>query len=543
MSTTTQRLGLFKYDTVADSAVPFNIDDALNYNWDILDEKIRSGRNIGELVYSSLPLTDAGLHLLDGSLILGEGIYQEFVDYMAELYDETAVIGYKSNVTKIGSLTDDNGVLSGFSTSNYGNIGNFPGNTASYEIVIKFMTSNVSSTEIFLGHNTPGSSSAYYTPQLRISNTKLCTYGPTNAGIVGTTTLLANTWYWAKVKWNGTQKELWLSTDGQTFTSEGTISVSTSLTGGTLLIGNGTGESSLAPFTQGTIDLKESYIDINGERWWTGAEAIKPMFCTEEQWQTSVNNYGVCGKFVYDSVNDTVRLPKITGMIEGTVDINALGNLIEAGLPNITGETDLAPNAGFRSDFTATGAYYKSTSVSYSTNFTNSSSGNKLGFKASRSNAIYGNSDTVQPQTIQCFVYIVVAQSIKSDYQIDIEEIIQDLNGKVDKGDLTEVQCVVESYQNGTSGYRVWSDGYCEQWGYINRSSSGGSATAQVTFLKPYKDTNWHGVCSGLSSGGNAWGNTGFNKPTSTTQGIISEWITGTGTFNDIFWITGGYII
>ena len=40
-------------------------------------------------------------------------------------------------------------------------------------------------------------------------------------------------------------------------------------------------------------------------------------FCTEAQWQASVSQYGVCGKFVYDSVNNTVRLPKITGFIEG----------------------------------------------------------------------------------------------------------------------------------------------------------------------------------------------------------------------------------
>ena len=60
------------------------------------------------------------------------------------------------------------------------------------------------------------------------------------------------------------------------------------------------------------------------------------LFETEANWQTSVTNYGVCGKFVYDSENNTVRLPKITGFIEGTTDVTALGDLIEAGLPNIT---------------------------------------------------------------------------------------------------------------------------------------------------------------------------------------------------------------
>ena len=40
-----------------------------------------SSRNIGEVVQSTLPLVDAGLHLLDGSLIRGNGVYSDFVRY------------------------------------------------------------------------------------------------------------------------------------------------------------------------------------------------------------------------------------------------------------------------------------------------------------------------------------------------------------------------------------------------------------------------------------------------------------------------------
>ena len=47
------------------------------------------------------------------------------------------------------------------------------------------------------------------------------------------------------------------------------------------------------------------------------------LFDTEADWQASVTTYGVCGKFVYDSINNTVRLPKITGFIEGTTDVTA----------------------------------------------------------------------------------------------------------------------------------------------------------------------------------------------------------------------------
>lgn len=37
MSTTTENLGLFKYNTVADASTPFSITNALNNNWDEID--------------------------------------------------------------------------------------------------------------------------------------------------------------------------------------------------------------------------------------------------------------------------------------------------------------------------------------------------------------------------------------------------------------------------------------------------------------------------------------------------------------------------
>ena len=38
MSTTTSNYGLFKYDTTVDAQAAFNINNALNNNWDLLDQ-------------------------------------------------------------------------------------------------------------------------------------------------------------------------------------------------------------------------------------------------------------------------------------------------------------------------------------------------------------------------------------------------------------------------------------------------------------------------------------------------------------------------
>ena len=53
-------------------------------------------------------------------------------------------------------------------------------------------------------------------------------------------------------------------------------------------------------------------------------------------------------------------------------------------------------------------------------------------------NSIYGKSNTVQPQTIKGYYYIVIATSTKTDIQVDIDEIATDLNGKADT-DLTNI--------------------------------------------------------------------------------------------------------
>ena len=155
------------------------------------------------------------------------------------------------------------------------------------------------------------------------------------------------------------------------------------------------------------------------------------LFATESDWQSSVSQYGVCGKFVYDSVSNTVRLPKITGIVEGIINPTLLGNLVEAGLPNITGTlvefghgTGSASTSGaFRTTYTSQAGSASGSGLSY----------HDTTFDASRSSSIYGNSSTVQPQTIKVLYYIIVATSTKTDIEVDIDEIATDLNNKVDK--------------------------------------------------------------------------------------------------------------
>ena len=160
-------------------------------------------------------------------------------------------------------------------------------------------------------------------------------------------------------------------------------------------------------------------------------DASLSYFTTEADWQNSVSKYGSCGKFVYDSENNTVRLPKIVGFIEGASGVSALGGLTQAGLPNITG----AINPAWETDIprVATGAFR------YTTNTANNEVPNPPArggvvwdFDASRSNSIYGKSSTVQPQSIKVLYYIVLANDVKNTLQVDIDEILSDLANKAD---------------------------------------------------------------------------------------------------------------
>ena len=185
-------------------------------------------------------------------------------------------------------------------------------------------------------------------------------------------------------------------------------------------------------------------------------------FATEEDWQASVSSYGVCAKYVYNSVDNTVRLPKITGLIEGTVDTNALGQLVEAGLPALTvnsggihthtrGTMEIsgsgiggAYGGSYTGAFT-TGALinsrvdYNGSNVTDTVNFYFNASRSWSGQTSengehshSLSGRGLGNSNTVQPQTVKAFVYVVVATSVKEDIVVDIDNIATDLNAKAD---------------------------------------------------------------------------------------------------------------
>ncbi len=186
------------------------------------------------------------------------------------------------------------------------------------------------------------------------------------------------------------------------------------------------------------------------------------IFLSQSEWDLTVEEYGECGKFVYNSENKSVRLPKINGIIEGTTDSSILGDLIKAGLPahthtrgsmNITGtiygSSDSITQTWGEGIGDRTGAFSSSTVMNGKSISDGNGTNTKLvnlvfnaanSWTGSTSTPDYSTevevTTTVQPQTIKAFVYIVIATSSKTDIQVDIDNIATDLNGKADKEEL-----------------------------------------------------------------------------------------------------------
>ena len=70
------------------------------------------------------------------------------------------------------------------------------------------------------------------------------------------------------------------------------------------------------------------------------ADPTANIWTDEATWQASVTNTGSCGKFVYDSVANTLRLPKYDARyLKSTLSASDLGDLVNAKAPNIKGDT------------------------------------------------------------------------------------------------------------------------------------------------------------------------------------------------------------
>lgn len=199
---------------------------------------------------------------------------------------------------------------------------------------------------------------------------------------------------------------------------------------------------------QGGLYSRLAYPDL-----WEWVQKQTGYLKAESEWQElAVSNGGNVPFYSKGDGSTTFRVPALKCWVKGANSISEVGGYLAAGLPNIEGQS---------------------------------------GLDASLSNPIYGNSDTVQPPSIVGLWCVKAYGTVTNVGSTDVVNISTGLAQAETRISALENHgagaTVVESYRNGTKWYRVWSDGWIEQGGQLNKN-----ATQTVTLLKPFVDAQYH---------------------------------------------------
>ena len=196
------------------------------------------------------------------------------------------------------------------------------------------------------------------------------------------------------------------------------------------------------------------------------------------------------------------RVPSINGWVKGASSLEEVGSYLEAGLPNIEGSSEW--NIFIPEDYT-TGAFSRSDGHSGRLTGSLTTPNYALNFDASRSNPIYGASDTVQPPSIVGMWLVQAFGTVSNIGNQDIADVSAGLTRVENKMDeYTENVAyvdsfVVESWRDGTEWYRVWSNGVVEQGGQTETTK--GTTERTVTLYKSYADKDYSVIPSSYSGG------------------------------------------
>lgn len=445
--------------------------------------------------------------------------YEDFYNKCLEEYNNSSSVKtyIKSNITRAGSLIDNKGVLRGFSASNYATIPNiFTPASQSWEIVVKAKTSDLSAINNILGAHTAFKTGAV----LYIDSSKLnialssngTSYNIVAVGkAIGTHTLSADTIYYFKLEFTGTAYNVYYSTNGTSWTLDITVTSSVAIVQSEAWsLGGGVIGGTSGYYNTASVDLNGSYIKLNGKNWWNGVDNLEYKkhsnghlfyaITNKSKVDEYFNLYGSAWLYGVDEANKRILLPRNDYFEQVTAKSAEVGKTVEAGLPNITGTLANTYDSNATGQ---TGAFYNGNIVangSFGFDGNSHDCARATHLDASRSNSIYGASNTVQPNAVKKLLYICVGNTTNYEGITDVvnqgmsilEQVNQGIESRIESrikldGSNAEFPYITETYVNGTSWYRVYSDGWCEQGG----GTSGEGSALTATLLKNYVDTNY----------------------------------------------------
>ena len=250
------------------------------------------------------------------------------------------------------------------------------------------------------------------------------------------------------------------------------------------------------------------------------------------------NATGVAWYYVIDLNNKRFKLPRTKFAETGLRD--TVGNYVTPGLPNITGDfynkynnTDIM----FGNQSVGSGALKLKDRGSFKV-CTNSSgtvaNSGSLQLDASESNAIYGNSTTVQPPATQMYLYFYVGEFTQTALENTAGITAEQLNDKVDVGHQ------VIAFQAPTAGnnytwYRKYADGWVEMGGKYTVTAFDTDET--VTLPVTMADTNYT-----VLTNSNVGGKCSSGGASSTTQIKVQAHSFSGTTLPNITWRVEGMV-
>lgn len=182
--------------------------------------------------------------------------------------------------------------------------------------------------------------------------------------------------------------------------------------------------------------------------------------------------------FVLDTANETFRLPIKVKLASGKA---VIGNGMSLGLTN----GNNAINYGVGSSGSANYLLPYTSLYGKMINSSPSLSGDGT------TRGVYGittdpTKSGIETSDSDLYLYFYVGETVQNANLINAGRIEEKIVSCITRFDCPAY--ITETYVNGASGYNIYSNGYCEQWG---QASISGNSSASVALLKTFKNTNY----------------------------------------------------
>ena len=233
------------------------------------------------------------------------------------------------NVSKVGScVIDKNGIASNFGNNSYVTFGKLNAGDNPWEMVFKVKYKEHSGFQRFCGPSSRNPKNLLIAAE---DTNKLSLYISTNGSEWNIsrndskTTLVNDTTYYIKALFNGTNYILLLSTDGINYNEEINEASTTPIYNSVstnFQIGCAFSDESQYNW-QGTIDLKESYIQIGTNEKKYFAEKVTKRYDIPSLYSEFIDNITIPAHALYEYANGEWKLSGTTPVITQDVTVNA----------------------------------------------------------------------------------------------------------------------------------------------------------------------------------------------------------------------------